>query len=259
MIVYPSVLPANGMAFNFISDNTFDSHHDIVLSVEYSISGHANTEAGISFFVTDSSTFTGGVSGADLTYSGYYDGTSQGIQPALVGIGIDSTGVFGLSASGRDGFDESEVIANSYAVRAGTAEGYALSTFGNIYHAISSFNVVDSTDDSHILRFRVGNVSRALYLDYKANASEVFTNIATVDIGTHLDPQPQEIIPLRVGMGFTTPVSSNNSSSVAEFLFKTIHIEGLDAYSGDGGLYTYEGALVYTSDGNIVYPAITIN
>jgi hypothetical protein len=227
MIVYPSVLPPGGRAFNFTSSRAYNPQNDIVLSVEYCISGNSNTEAGISFFISTDSSISGGVSGADLCYSGFYNGSLQGITTAVAGIGIDSTGVFGLSGTGRDGYNENSIIPNSIAARAGYSDYFALSTFGNYYRAISSFNIIDNNTKPKALRFRLGDVGRAMYLDYKNDLDGCYETIARVDIGGHLGVGPSTSTQYRIGVGFTTPISANNDSATANFYFKTVHCEGL--------------------------------
>ena len=227
MIVYPSVLPPNAKAFNFTSSRAYNPQNDILLSVEYCISGHSLTEAGISFFITGDDTFTGGVSGADLSYSGYYLSAQQGVSNAIVGIGIDSTGVFGLSATGRDGLNESDIIPNSIAARGGSTDYFSMSAFNNYYRAISSFNIVDNNTQPKALRFRLGDIGRSMYLDYKHDLDGCYENIARVDIGDLFGIVPASDTFYRIGMGFTTPVSANNANAVADFYFRTVHVEGL--------------------------------
>lgn len=239
MLIYPSILPQNGQAFNLISNNAYNPKADILLSIEYCISGNENTEAGVSFFLLSAvDSFIGGVSGTDLCYSGFYNNSLEGIRTGVIGVGFDSTGTFGisagryystsnplsssLSASYRDGYSESDIIPNSIAVRGDALSLYALSSF-NYYRAVSSVNLIDSEFQSRYLRFRLGNVARTIYLDYKGHFDEIYQNIATINIGEYIDITKF----YRVGMGFTTPVSSNNALSIANFYFKKIHIEGL--------------------------------
>jgi len=232
MLIYPSILPENGRAFNVISSRAYNPQNDIVLSVEYCISGNANSEAGISFFIHSDSSFQGGISGADLCYSGSLSGVSTGINNAIACIGIDSTGAFGLSAGNlsyiwRDGFAEVDIIPNSVIGRAGKTENYAMSTYGNYYRAISSFNIIGNDSRPKALRFRLGNVARTLYLDYKSDFNKSYKNIAAFDIGNALGVTDSSDDFYKISIGFTTPVSSSNSNATANFYFRSIHIEGL--------------------------------
>lgn len=238
MIVYPSELPITAQAFNMVSNLAFNPQNDIVLSIEYSISGTSEGEAGLSFFLaTDSSSLTGGMSGADLCYSGSSDGLAQ----AVIGLGIDSTGTFGLSAgeyysnsnplSGtlsafyRDGYAESDRIPNSATIRSGTSNNYLMSSF-NYYHALSNgFNVIPNNWRSGALRFRLGNVGRTLYLDAKDTLDGCYRSICVANIGDVLDVTGTTFY--RIGFGFTTPVSANNDDATCQFFFKNVHMEGL--------------------------------
>jgi len=226
MIVYPSALPANAKVFNFTSARAYNPQNYIVLSVEYCISGHSLTEAGLSFFIASDTTMSGGVSGADLAYSGF-NGSQNGVTTALVGLGIDSTGVFGLSATGRDGFAEDNIIPNSVAARGGYSDYFSMSAYDNYYRAISSFNIVGNDTQPKALRFRLGDIGRAMYLDYKHDLDGCYETIARVDVGDLFGIGPASDTYYRIGMGFTTPVSANNTNAVADFYFRTVHTEGL--------------------------------
>jgi len=239
MIVYPSNLPENGQAFNLASKNAYNPQNDILISIEYAISGNENTEAGLSFFILSDLSFNGGVSGTDLSYSGYYNSAQRGITTGVVGLGFDSTGSFGLSAgeyystsdslSGtlsafyRDGYDETDILPNSIAVRGKRADFYAMSAVNNYYQPASTLNLIGSDFQSRFLRFRLGNVARTLYLDYKLHVDDCYKPVASVDIGDYIDTS----VFYKIGMGFTTPVSSNNTNTTANFFFKKVHVEGL--------------------------------
>jgi hypothetical protein len=224
MLIYPSILPQNGQAFNLASNRAYNLQGDLVISVEYAISGNINTEAGLSFYLlSDSTSLVGGVSGCDLCYSGYYNDTQKGISTGIIGLGFDSTGCFGLSATGRDGYDETYIVPNSIAVRGSKTNYYAMSSVGNYYRAVSSYNLIGNSFEARYLRFRVGNVARTLYLDYKLHVDDCYAPVAAIDIGEYIDISSF----YRIGFGFTTPVSSSNVNSVANFYFKTVHVEGL--------------------------------
>lgn len=225
MLVYPSILPATAKAFNISSKKGFNPKNDIVMSIEYYVSGNSNTEAGMSFFIMSDSNFSGGLSGADLCFSGFANGLRAGVSTALIGLGIDSTGAFGLSGTGRDGYAEADRIPNSIAVRGSYVNGFALSSF-NYYTSLSSlsgnYSIIQPTSSLRTLRFRLGNVGRTLYLDYRSNYNYNFTPIAAVDIGDYFDLENY----YRIGFGFTTSVSSNKPNSVANFNIRRIHVEG---------------------------------
>lgn len=242
MIVYPSVLPSTGQAFNLASNNAYNPQNDILISIEYAISGNINSEAGISFFLlSDASSFSGGVSGADLSYSGYYNGAARGISTAVVGLGFDSVGAFGLSAgeyysdsnplSGtlsafyRDGYEEADIIPNSIAVRGGRTDLYSMTAVNSYYKQVSNYNLIGEDLLPKYLRFRVGNVARTLYLDAKDSVDECYKQLCAVDIGDYIDTS----VFYRIGLGFTSPVSANNINATTNFWIKKIHVEGLFA------------------------------
>lgn len=256
MFVYPSVLPLSAQAFRLESKQGYNPQNDIVLSIEYAISGHSLTEAGLCFYITNNSSVFGGMSGSDLCYSG--SNPSTGITSAIVGLGIDSTGSFGLSSGVydvlsssvvelyRDGYAEEDRIPNSATVRGGNSDNYALSTF-NYYHPLSSeYSIIGDSFQPRALRFRLGDVGRTLYLDYKNDLDDRYKPLVIANIGDYIDTNQY----YKIGFGFTTPVSAYNDSSIANFFFKNIHVEGrVSALSGRSALTEFwEGIAQYWPD-----------
>jgi hypothetical protein len=211
--------------FNLISDISYNLTNDVVLSIEYSLSGNPTTEAGFSFFITTSAAIDGGGSGIGLAYKGEVVST-EGIPSSIAGIGLDTGGYFGLSGTDMDGVHDSARISNAVCARAGYDEQFSMVALGTYYRALPTGVVIVNSDiQFRSLRYRVGNLGRTMYLDYRANHDDDYIALAEVDIGDRVDIT----LPYRVGIGYTAPlVGSSTDDIIPVFNLRSIHIEGLD-------------------------------
>ena len=100
---------------------------DITWSFTYELSNSSPAdELGFCMFLQDADTaLLGGGIGSDLGYSGMTDSgasTGKALSGAVLGIGIDSLGIFALSSTylnglTRDGIGEDDRVVNSISVR----------------------------------------------------------------------------------------------------------------------------------------------
>lgn len=234
-MLYPT-LPATAKAFNLASKSAYSPFYDIVWSFDYAISGNSNTEAGFTVFIMDNIPLSGGNSGIDLGYSGLSSqnvigGTIKpGISGAKLACGFDTTGSFGVSAqltgSGfiRDGVNDSNRILNSITLRGGWPD-YSYSSY-SYYNPISSltsktFNIVESSVSYKTIRARLGNIGRTLYIDFRNNVNEDFTNLVTHEVTLN---SPISAL-YKVGVTFATPVSGGSSGII---YLKNFHTEGFN-------------------------------
>lgn len=215
-------LPYTGVkCFNLISDKSYDLTNDVVLSVHYSLSGNINSQAGFSFFICQSAAdqdLESGQGGIDLCYTG--------MSNAVAAFGIDTDGVFAQQQTGAQGTINSyDLILNSVAARPGVADEFALSALGSYVVALSSYGitVVQPDDTMRTLRYRVGNLGRTMYLDYRVNHDDDFLNIAQVDIGDRITLGE----PYKVGVGYSSPFSGVEEAK-PNVRIASIHIEGLE-------------------------------
>lgn len=232
---YP-VLPANSKTFNLASDFNYSPLYDIVWSFDYAISGNPDTEAGFTVFLTNANSLTGGNGGIDLGYSGLSSrdiiptyGIQSGVSGAVIGVGFDTTGLFGVSAAigtyvSRDGVKDHEVQKNSIAIRGG-ATSYAyntLSFYTPITSIDSNFSIVENTLNYKTVRARLGNLGRTLYIDYRNNPSDAFINLVTQNVSLSVNVDTL----YKVGLSFASPISSSDPNKVGIFYLKNFHVEG---------------------------------
>ena len=195
--------------------------NDVVMSIEYSLSGNSNSEAGFSFFITTSANISGGGGGVGLGYTGDVL-AADGVASAIAGFGIDTHGYFGLSGTDIDGVAP---VANSVGARGGYAEFFSMSALGNYYELLpANIPVVLGDDRLRSLRYRVGNLGRTMYLDYRENHDDEYINIAEVELGDRINL----LSSYRVGIGYASPFSSIEEA-VPNLVIRSIHIEGLEA------------------------------
>lgn len=199
-------LPFTGeKCLNLISDMSYDVTNDIVMSIHYSLSGNSISEAGLSFFICASAADQELTSAQNDTGLGYID-----LPHSIAAFGVDTDGNFAQT-----------YVPNTLAARSGINENFALSSFGD--YIIDNVIIVNPDDAMRTLRYRIGNLGRTMYLDYRVNHDDEFTSIAQVDIGDRLTLGE----PYRIGMGFSTPFSTTEEAKV-NIRIESIHIEGLE-------------------------------
>jgi len=239
---YPA-LPNTTKCINFASSGAYSPFFDIVWSFDYAIVGDSNVQGGFTVFLMENIPLSGGNTGIDLGYSGLSSASlpysiEQGISGALLGVGFDSTGLFAASASIgssviRDGIGIDKVIKNSITIRGGWPEySYNEESFTSSISALTNttFYVVESALNYKTIRARLGNLGRTLYIDYRNNTSDYFTNILTKDVTLY----PAMTSLYKVGVSFATPISSDNYIHTGTIHFKNFHVEG----TSDENLYS---------------------
>lgn len=207
--------------FNLISDKSFNLVNDVVLSIEFSLSGNPNTQAGLSFFLSTSGDIVGGGAGIGLAYTGTVL-ASGGITNAVAGFGLDTQGYFALSGGDIDGVDINDAIPNSVTARAGYSENFAMSAFNNATNELP-FSLYTTSIQFRSLRYRIGNLGRTMYLDYRANHDDDYIAVAEVDLGDRVNIDQA----YQVGIGYASPFSTVEEA-VPNLNITSIHIEGLE-------------------------------
>jgi hypothetical protein len=259
-MVYPK-FTVNTKAINMASVEGYHPHFDIIWSFEYAISGNNSTEAGFTVFLMDNIPLSGGNNSIDLGYSGLSsytvnnDTIKQGISGSVLGVGFDTTGFFAVSAlSGskfiRDGIDELSRIPNSVSIR-GAAPTYSYNTY-NFNKALSSldsdFKIVESGIKFKTIRARLGNVGKTLYIDYRYDADSDFKQLLQYDVNLSITDTTK----YKVGLSFSTPISSNNTNSIGNIYLRNFHTEG-STVSGTVSIYNN----TYTPDCFTVFPVVS--
>ena len=223
---YPTNLPVDAASVN-ISDGEFSPFFDIVWSIKYEIvNWDGADEYGLCFFLQDSSVpIEGGGRGIDLGYSGTSTSVpgfsyARGMTGGVIGIGLDTRGMFAANTvwpggETRSGLNDVDLLPNSITVRGGAADNYAfVQTNG-----IGAFNLL--SDGVKILRARLGNYGRTLYLDYRGAGDTDFVNILTQDVDIDISIGDR----LTPGVSFVKPLASITQLNIK---VDTFHVEGKD-------------------------------
>jgi hypothetical protein len=249
---YPT-LDTNTVLFK-IFEKALSPYYDIVWSFDYyATSIPANSQLGICLFLQDQSGSTGASniviltdstevfyptspggdgsvylselgsaippSGIDLGYSG----TTFNVDKGIIGVGLDTTGCFALSASSsgtviRDGANDNARILNSLSIR-GVGPAYSWNDYSvNIPLSTYGFNIIEARKKT--IRARLGNVGQTLYIDYRYSPFDEFVNILTQDVTFAISLSSK----FRPGVTFVKPVSG--VAPVPVIRFSNFTIEG---------------------------------
>lgn len=189
-------LPPNAKYLIF-SDNSkeYNAHWDIVWSISYALTGN---EHALCTYLTDSNP----ISSVPGHYLGY---TNQfGAPNGFLAIAFDTTGYFAVSSEYMGGIRPDEAIPNSLIIRNGDNLLYnsAISSID------TSFNITETDKTYKILRFRVLNGLKKLYIDYKID--NVYENLLQISLSGYNPDDYDGIFPV---FSYTSPVSSSISSN----------------------------------------------
>ena len=222
---YPTNLPVDAASVN-ISDGEFSPFYDIVWSIKYEIvNWNSSDEYGLCFFLRDSSVGSaGGGRGIDLGYSGTQlplpgYAYAQGLSGGVIGVGLDTKGVFAVETTWPDGqtrtgIPENDLIPNSITVRGGQEDNYELIQ-------TNGFDAFDLLSDGvKVLRARLGNYGRTFFLDYRSAGDTDFVNILTKDVDLNITTGDR----LTPGVSFAKPLASTSTN--LNIKVDTFHIEG---------------------------------
>lgn len=232
---YPS-LPANAATSVSIHDGAFSPLYDITWSINYEIvNWDESSQYGLCFFLrdtivplsrggNDTKKSNGGGNGIDLGYSGAPDvlpgqPESEGLVGTIVGIGLDTHGVFAAQTTWpdgteRDGLSDIDLIPNSVTVRGGIKTNFEyIST-----REIESFNLL--SNGPKILRARLGNFGRTVYLDYRSPGDTDFTTLIEQDVNLSFAKETR----LTPGVSFAKPLTSVGGNM--NIKVNTFHVEG---------------------------------
>lgn len=226
---YPTTLPLSATAVN-ICDGSFSPLYDIVWSIKYKITDWSDRDDyGLCFFLRDGSPSLsgrpGGARGIDLGYSGTAgqstvepDVEVNGMTGGILGIGLDTHGLFAANTTWPGGRQRSGITnfkKNSITLRGSSDSDFE---YLNVHYPISAFNLL--SNGTKILRARLGNYGRTIFLDYREEGDTDFINILTEDV--ELDIRPD--IRFTPGISFVKPLTSSSVSF--NIVVDTFHIEG---------------------------------
>lgn len=218
-------ISSSALAASIASTDSYNAYHDIVWSIQYSLSGIPDSQAGICTFLYDANTVhTKGGIGASLgvASSQGYTGFSNisGISGNALAIGFDTNGLFAVSGNGLStGIPTSAAIPNAITLRTGTNFTYLTSI--SLSSLDTGFSLVHSDLTFDQLRFRLTDVGRTLEIA-RWNLTK-YDAILTYPVNLPVTSSTS----YNVGISFATPLSGNAPS--AKFALRNFHIEGIQS------------------------------
>lgn len=235
-------------ACNFALTSTFNAKYDITWSFQYSLCGVQGSTGGFTTFLyaADTPQLTGGGIRSGLAYGPYVvtdnlliapseedklsiaapafngyirvsDGDNSaesyqdGLSGAILGVGFDSTGLFG---SKKRGFltGLTTPVHNSYTVRS-TANYTHVSTYA------APFKILETAEMFRTLRFNLTNLGQTLNVHMYDYPTRTYNLMSSTDTGLLF----VEDTMCKIGVSFATPVSASYKSN---FKLKDFHFQG---------------------------------
>jgi len=223
---YPSLPSLSATSIN-IQDGAFSPLYDIVWSINYEIDNWSETDQyGLCFFLRESDVpSVGGGVGIDLGYSGYPgvvpgQFTAEGLTGGVIGIGIDTHGVFAAETiwpggEQRSGIATDDLLPNSVTVRGSISDGYE-------YISTAENNILKLLSDGpKILRARLGNYGRTVFLDYREPGDTEFVNLISTNVTLTAFGTEKRLTP---GVSFAKPLTATGTD--LNIKVNAFHVEG---------------------------------
>lgn len=234
---YPTNLTLSATSTN-ISDGVYSPFYDITWSFKYKIvNWNEDDNYGFCLFLQDSNIpLEGGGRSIDLGYSGPESAVLAvpGMKGGIIGIGLDTNGFFaattewpvqpgapGYNDRFRDGVQDNDIIPNSVAVRLGNSFNY----LENSNTQIQEFDLL--SDGVKIIRARLGNLGRTIYLDYRSEGNTEFVNLLTADVNLNLRDNSGDLVlgeRFTPGVSFANPLTSTDTDLRIQVI--SFHTEG---------------------------------
>ena len=186
--------------------------------------------------------------GVNLGYSGTpYGGEtlteSVGLQGGVIGIGMDTNGLFGtesilVDGTVRTGTAISDKIPNSISLRSDQSSQYA---YLDITKAITAFNI--NSSGTKTLRARLGNYGRTIYVDYRESADYDYINIFEENISLTFTESTR----YRPGVSFVKNLTGSSASY--NVIIDNFHVEGkTQTPSSTSNTFTPLSTSIFTVD-----------
>lgn len=210
-----------------VSDGVFSPFYDITWSLKYEVINWSNTDDyGLCFFLQDSSSsLEYGGWRTDLGYSGDpgspSDIKAKGMTGGMLGVGLDTHGAFATETTWPGGALRSGLSAvelNSISVRGSELSSYE---FLDTHYKINEFELL--SDGIKILRARLGNYGRTIFLDYRPSGDTDFINILTKDVDLDVVTGDR----LTPGVSFAKPLTSADTEMIIKV--HAFHVEGKES------------------------------
>lgn len=214
-------ISTSAAAASIANAQAFNAYQDVAWSLQYSLCGPTNAQAGFCAFLYDAPTLTTGGIGKSLGFAPSQDYTSfanvSGVSGAIIGIGFDSTGLFAVSGNGLStGIDVSQAVRNAITIRTGTNFAYVTTFAATAFD--STFTVVQSSDALQQFRFRLTDASNTMEIaHWNGESYDVWCNVpVSLSLPTSAF--------CRAGFSFASPLCGN--AAIAKFGIANAHFEG---------------------------------
>jgi hypothetical protein len=202
-------------ACNFALTSAFNAKYDITWSFQYSLCGVSGSTGGFATFLYDASVpqLTGGGIRSSLAYGPdvVTESYQNGLSGAVLGVGFDSTGLFGARERGfLTGLQTP--IHNSYTIRSSTNFNY-VSTYA------APFDILETTETFRTLRFNLTDLGQTLNIHMYDYPTRTYNLISRTSTGLLFTRDTL----CKIGLSFATPVSASYKSN---FKIKDFHFQG---------------------------------
>jgi len=206
------------------NDTGIDTHHDIIVSVDYALFNYDNTPSCgfcIALFESISDKPRGGGENYSLAYTpniGDDSNISKGLEYAIYGVGFDVNGIFAKRTPYVEGVDHT--TSNSICVRDGIKNDYRfLKQSENILYSYNFEIAQQKTSVEEDNKFKqvklvFSKCMSKLHVEFKNNDDKDFTNVFECDLPI-MDKKS-----VKVGLFYT----SNDQNS--KFLLKQFNVAG---------------------------------
>ena len=215
------VISTSAAAASIAYNQAYNAYQDITWSLQYTLCGSAGAQGGFCAFLYGASDLTTGGIGKSLGFapSQSYTGFTNisGTSGAIIGIALDSLGLFAVSGNGMStGIDASQAIRNAITIRTGTNFTFLTTFAASAFD--STFTVVQSSAALQQLRFRLTEASNIVEIaQWTGDAYDVWCN---VPVSLNL---PASAF-CRAGFSFAAPLCGNVAA--AKFGIANAHFEG---------------------------------
>jgi hypothetical protein len=220
-------VPDSANSSYIYSPAIFDTSKDVVVSFDYAFYGTqlSGTEGFCVAFVDATSgnfAIAGGGPGKALTYTNLqtlstngftfnfvnYDGRTN----ALLGIGFDASGMFGVSSFGVLGYNAA--LPNSITIREGSAYN-----FNTIYRSnalpVSLYQSTTAEPEFYTAKIKLYNLGKNVSVSIKPSDSENFINIADI------------VLPHKINVNSVNPSIGYGTGSIkSNFKIKNFNVNG---------------------------------
>lgn len=264
------------------SSTPFNVNYDIIWSFKFSLTGDTLArQGGFTTFLrkSDNSTLSGGAgykalgylpgesslvdqnlltensdelltenSVEILTEQLEYIDSADGILDAYIGVGFDTNGYFALSTLDYNGLDSS--TPNSLTIRGGSPL-YNLIYTAPLSSLSTEFTLLTTSANYCWLRFRLGDISSRIYIDYRYNDGAQYLPLTSIP----LDLTFTDSTRVYVGISYATPLTSSETIDTT-LLLKSFTVEGNTITTATSTTYTNltsigETILIAQSGGNV--------